>query len=158
MWRADWTSSCCGRPSIRRLWFLSLHVHVCVMNSSPTQKGKKKKPVWRRWSTCSKQVSRMVSCMVFLDFSKVYDRLSRPWVLDCMSLAHALANGSASCSRTPQLNGPVTQKKKKKKQLNGNAGLHSLSWAANLDCAVVRGLVGRAWACSSSLWMNFRMS
>ncbi len=24
-------------------------------------------------------------CMVFLDFSKAYDRLSRPWVLDCMS-------------------------------------------------------------------------
>ncbi len=24
-------------------------------------------------------------CMVFLDFSKDYDRLSRPWVLDCMS-------------------------------------------------------------------------
>ena len=24
-------------------------------------------------------------CMLFLDFSKAYDRLSRPWVLDCMS-------------------------------------------------------------------------
>ena len=24
-------------------------------------------------------------CIVFLGFSKAYDRLSRPWVLDCMS-------------------------------------------------------------------------
>ena len=33
----------CGRPSIGRLWFLSLHVHACVMNSSPTQKKKQGK-------------------------------------------------------------------------------------------------------------------
>ncbi len=33
----------CGWPSVWHLWFLSLHVLVCVMNSSPTQKKKKKK-------------------------------------------------------------------------------------------------------------------
>lgn len=31
-----------GRPSIIRLWFLSLHVHVCVVNSFCTQKQQQK--------------------------------------------------------------------------------------------------------------------
>ena len=33
-------------------------------------------------------------CMVFLDFSKAYDRLSRPWVLDCMS---SMGFGERAC-------------------------------------------------------------
>ena len=58
--------------------------------------------IWRRWSTCSKQVSLAAwfficflffglqgncppSCMVFLAFRKAYDRLSGPWVLNCTS-------------------------------------------------------------------------
>ena len=45
-------------------------------------------------------------CMGILGFSKAYDCLSRPWVLDCMSnmgFGEALANGSATCLRSPQL-------------------------------------------------------
>ena len=33
-------------------------------------------------------------CMVFLDFSKAYDRLSRPWVLSCM---HSMGFGQNAC-------------------------------------------------------------
>ena len=33
-------------------------------------------------------------CMVFLDFSKAYDRLSRPWVLSCM---HSMGFGHNAC-------------------------------------------------------------
>ena len=67
---------------------------IFVMNVSPTQK-KKKKIVPGRWIgdnvLCHLeeveylQQTGQPGCLVFLDFSKAYDRLSRSWVQKCMS-------------------------------------------------------------------------